>query len=126
MRILRNTFLLAAAVTLAITVSAQTKPTAVWPAAKANAWYAKYKWMSGSDFIPSTAINQLEMWQAATFDPQTIDRELGWAEGIGFNTMRVFLHSVAYTEDPKGFKDRVGKYLAIADKHHIKTIFVFF
>jgi hypothetical protein len=108
--------------------NAQTKQhmAGVWPTAKANAWYAKYKWINGSDFIPSTAINQLEMWQAGTFDPKTIDRELGYAEGIGFNAMRVFLHSMAWKQDPKGFKNRVSQYLAIADKHHIETIFVFF
>ncbi len=106
---------------------AQNQPIGkVWTAERANAWYAKHKWINGSDFIPSSAINQLEMWQADTFDPNTIDRELGWAEGIGFNTMRVFLHSVAWKEDKAGFKSRVGKYLAIADKHHIQTIFVFF
>ncbi|HEY4323869.1 MAG TPA: 1,4-beta-xylanase [Mucilaginibacter sp.] len=98
----------------------------IWSTEKANAWYAQHKWINGSDFIPSTAINQLEMWQADTFDPATIDRELGYAEGIGFNTMRVFLHSVAWKEDHKGFKGRVNKYLDIADKHHIQTIFVFF
>ena len=103
-----------------------TNPAGVWSTAKANAWYAKHKWINGANFIPSDAINQLEMWQADTFDPKTIDRELGFAEGIGFNTMRVFLHSVAWKEDPKGFKDRVDKYLAIADKHHIQTIFVIF
>ena len=98
----------------------------VWPAAKANAWYAKHKWINGSDFIPSTAVNQLEMWQADTFDPKTIDRELGYAESIGFNAMRVFLHSLTWKQDPKGFKERVNRYLAIADRHHIQTIFVFF
>ena len=103
-----------------------TNSAGVWSTAKANAWYAKHKWINGANFIPSNAINQLEMWQADTFDPKTIDRELGFAEGIGFNTMRVFLHSVAWKEDPKGFKDRVSKYLAIADKHHIQTIFVIF
>lgn len=97
-----------------------------WSAEKANAWYKTHRWMSGTNFTPSTAINQLEMWQAATFDPTTIDRELGWAEGIGFNTMRVFLHSLAWQQDPKGFKQRVETYLGIADKHHIQTIFVFF
>jgi hypothetical protein len=97
-----------------------------WTAAKASAWYRTQPWRSGANFIPSTAINQLEMWQAATFDPTTIDRELGWAEGIGFNTMRVFLHSLAWKEDPAGFKQRVGQYLTIADKHHIQTVFVFF
>jgi hypothetical protein len=100
--------------------------TGVWSAEKANAWYAQHKWINGANFIPSTAINQLEMWQADTFDPATIDRELGYAEGIGFNTMRVFLHSVVWKEDPKGFKLRINKYLAIADKHQIQTIFVFF
>ncbi|HVW97599.1 MAG TPA: hypothetical protein VHA56_16615 [Mucilaginibacter sp.] len=110
---------------IAVTVNAQTT-NGVWPKAKANAWYARHKWINGANFIPSTAINQLEMWQADTFDPETIDRELGYAEGIGFNAMRVFLHSVAWKEDPKGFKSRVNKYLTIADKHHIQTIFVFF
>ncbi|MGI4883514.1 MAG: hypothetical protein ACRYFR_00975 [Janthinobacterium lividum] len=97
-----------------------------WTAEKANAWYKTHPWMSGANFIPSTAINQLEMWQAATFDPQTIDKELGWAEAIGFNTMRVFLHDLAWKQDPAGFKKRVNDYLAIADKHHIQTILVFF
>jgi len=97
-----------------------------WSAARANAWYAKYPWLNGSDFIPGTAINQLEMWQADTFDPKTIDRELGYAEGIGFNAMRVFFHSMAWQQDPKGFKQRLAQYLVIADKHHIKTLFVFF
>lgn len=108
-------------------VIAQTSASAtVWPSEKANQWYNAHKWISGADYIPNTAINQLEMWQAETFDPQTIDKELGWAEGIGFNTMRVFLHSLAWKEDPEGFITRVDKYLAIADKHHIQTIFVFF
>ncbi|GGG52039.1 cellulase family glycosylhydrolase [Hymenobacter glacieicola] len=97
-----------------------------WSAEKATAWYKTHSWMTGANFTPSTAINQLEMWQADTFDPTTIDRELGWAEGIGFNTMRVFLHSLAWQQDPKGFKERVNTYLGLADKHHIKTILVFF
>ncbi len=97
-----------------------------WSIEKANEWYAKHKWITGADYIPATAINQLEMWQADTYDSATIDKELGWAEGIGFNTMRVFLHSVAWTADPEGFKSRVDSYLRIADKHHIQTMFVFF
>jgi hypothetical protein len=98
----------------------------VWSIEKANTWYKEHKWISGADFIPSTAINQLEMWQADTFDTATINRELGWAENIGFNTMRVFLHSVAWQQDREGFKKRVNNYLSIADRHHIQTMFVFF
>lgn len=97
-----------------------------WSVEKANAWYAQHKWITGANFNPSTAINQLEMWQEDTFDSETIDRELGYAEGVGFNTMRVYLHSLAYKADPKGFKKRMDTYLKIADKHHIKTLFVFF
>jgi hypothetical protein len=66
------------------------------------------------------------MWQKDTFSPALIDKELGWAESIGFNTMRVYLHSIAWKQDPQGFKERMSEYLSIANKHHIKTIFVFF
>ena len=110
-------------------VTAQTNTNGqakVWTLEKANAWYQQHPWMSGANFIPSTAINQLEMWQESTFDPKTIDRELGWSESLGMNVMRVFLHSLAWKQDPAGFKQRVDQYLRIADKHHIQTIFVFF
>jgi len=120
---IRHSLLILLSLTIA-GVNAQTSK--IWSAEKANAWYAQHKWINGADFIPATAINQLEMWQKDTFDPKTIDQELGWAQGIGFNTMRVFLHSVAWKEDPSGFKKRVNEYLAIADRHHIQTIFVFF
>ena len=98
----------------------------VWSREQANQWYASKGWLRGCDFIPSTAINQLDMWQAPTFDTATIDKELGWAESIGMNCMRVFLHHVAWQEDPAGFKERMRQYLQIADRHHIVTLFVFF
>lgn len=97
-----------------------------WSREKAQNWYEEHDWITGANFVPSTAINQLEMWQEDTFDPETIDRELGYAEEIGMNTMRVYLHSLAYKADEEGFKDRVEQYLKIADSHGIKTIFVFF
>lgn len=101
-------------------------PGKVWSVEKANAWYRENKWITGANFLPSTAINQLEMWQKETFDTLTISRELKWAENIGFNTMRVFLHSVAWKQDPEGFKNRMDQYLNIADRYKIKTMFVFF
>lgn len=97
-----------------------------WTEARAAEYYAKWDWLSGANFQPSTAINQLEMWQEETFDAETIDRELGWAAGIGFNVMRVYLHHVAWEVDPEGFKARIGKYLDIADRKGIATLFVFF
>jgi Cellulase (glycosyl hydrolase family 5) len=95
-----------------------------WSTQRATAWYAHQPWPVGSNFIPSTAINELEMWQADTFDLPTIDRELGWAEGVGMNTMRVFLHNFAWKQDRAGFLDRMEKFLQAADKHHIKIMFV--
>ncbi len=80
-------------------------PQERWTEAQANAWYAQQPWPVGANFLPSTAINELEMWQADTFDPTTIDRELGWAQGIGMNTMRVFLHNLLWEQDPEGLRE---------------------
>ena len=66
------------------------------------------------------------MWQADTFDPQQIDKELGWAQDIGFNSMRVFLHDLLWEQDSKGFLQRMDQFLTIADKHHIRILFVLF
>ena len=96
-----------------------------WSQEKAEQWYENHGWVAGCNFTPSNAINQLEMWQAETFDPETIDRELGWAEDLGFNCMRVFLHHVVWEQDKEGFKDRIRKYLEISDSHDISTMFVF-
>lgn len=98
----------------------------VWSYEKAKLWSQQNPWLRGCNFNPSTAINQLETWQAESFDTVTIDRELGYAQSIGLNCMRVFLHHLAWQTDRQGFKDRMGKYLSIADSHGIKTIFVFF
>ena len=97
-----------------------------WDNQKAEVWYGRQGWLVGANFCPSSAINQLEMWQAETFDPKTIDRELGLAKAIGMNTMRVYLHYLPWQQDAAGFRKRVGQYLAIAAKHQIKTIFVLF
>ncbi|MFZ0302132.1 MAG: cellulase family glycosylhydrolase [Terracidiphilus sp.] len=95
-----------------------------WTEEQADAWYAKQPPLIGANFLPSNAINQLEMWQAETFDPVTIDRELGFAEKIGMNTMRVFLHNLVWEQDPTGFERRIDTFLSIAAKHHIRPIFV--
>ena len=97
-----------------------------WTEDKVRAWAGAQPWTLGCNFIPRTAINTLEMWQAETFDPATIDQELGWAEGLGFNAVRVFLHYLLWDEDPGGFLKRLERFLAIADKHHIGTMFVLF
>src|SRR3954467_9945087 len=97
-----------------------------WTPKQANDWYAKQPWLVGSNYIPYNAINELEMWQADTFDPKQIDKELGWAESIGMNTLRVFLHDLLWQQDPEGFKKRLAEFLAICEKHHIKPMLVLF
>src|SRR5258708_1684321 len=85
-----------------------------WTEEQARAWGEKMPWLVGCNYGPSTAINELEMWQAETFDLPTIDRELGWAQGLGFNSVRVFLHDLAYRQDPEGFLKRMDQCLAAA------------
>lgn len=97
-----------------------------WDKAKAQRWYEKQGWIVGCNFIPSTAINQLEMWQAETFDIATIDRELGRAAGIGFNTVRVYLHDLLWEGDKKGFIERIERYLKTAHGRGIRTLFTIF
>ena len=100
--------------------------SARWTEKAAHDWYAKQPWLVGSNYIPADAINELEMWQAESFDPKRIDLELGWAESIGMNTMRVFLHDLPWQQDPEGFRKRIDTFLQIAAKHHIKPLLVLF
>jgi hypothetical protein len=97
-----------------------------WSEQKVRDWYASQGWLVGSNYVPASAINQLEMWQADTFDSKRIDFEMGLAEGIGMNTMRVFLHDLAYGQDPAGFKKRLDQFLTICSRHKIRPMFVLF
>ncbi len=119
-------------VCLSVFFACQTRQTtkqeiaSKWTVEKALQWSTANGWLRGSNFNPSTAINQLETWQAESFDTTTIDRELGWAQNIGMNVMRVYLHHLAWQVDPSGFKKRMDTYLNIANKHGIKTVFCIF
>ena len=97
-----------------------------WSIRKANQWYAEQPWLVGCNFSPSTASNQLEMWQAETFDPETIDRELGYAASLGMNTVRTYLHDLVWQHDQDGLLARLEKFLQLADKHGIRPMIVFF
>ena len=112
---------------LAVAPLAQANDAARWTPAEADAWYAKQEWLVGANYTTSNAINQLEMFQAETFDPAAIDRELGWAkQQFGMNTMRVYLHDLLWQQDPQGFLKRVDTFLSIAEKHGIKPMLVLF
>src|ERR1700704_3936191 len=102
---------------LAVSSTARAAAASPWTAKQANEWYAHQPWLVGSNFITSSAINELEMWQADTFDLPTIDRELGYAQGIGFNSVRVFLHNIPWEQDPQGYLARLDQFLDAAHKH---------
>ena len=114
---------------LASTVNAQTTAQAQneqWSVARASTWYDQRPWPVGFNYAPRYAINQLEMWQKETFDPVIIDQELGWAAGIGFNMVRVFLHHLPWQQDAAAFSQRIDLFLSIAEKHDIDVMFVLF
>src|SRR6266852_440969 len=93
---LKPVFTTAVLIMVGMCASVVSAQTTRWPEQKANAWYAQQPWLVGSNYVPKSAINQLEMWQEATFSPAEIDTELNWAEAIGMNTMRVFLHDLLW------------------------------
>ncbi len=117
---------LAAAVVFSLGCGALTAQPGRWTPAKANAWYARQPWLVGANYSPANAINQLEFWQADTFDPATIDKELGWAAAIGMNTMRVYLHDLPWQQDAAGYRKRIDQFLGIAAKHGIRPMLVLF
>lgn len=97
-----------------------------WSEKRAKEWYASHEWPVGFNYVTATAINQFEMWQEESFDPKTIDYEMGLAEGLGFNTVRIFLHDMLWESDSIGFKKRIDTFLGICDKHGQKVIMTFF
>lgn len=97
-----------------------------WPPEKAWRWYGEVGPISGCNYLPRTAVNTTEMWQAESFDPPTMDEELGWAEKVGMNSVRVFVQYIVYEADPDGLVKRMDEFLRIADKHGIRTMVILF
>lgn len=102
-----------------------SKESARWTPERAQTWYDAQPWLVGCDYIPSNAINQIEMWSADTYSRDLIAKELDWARGIGFNTLRVYLSSVVYENDPEGLKERMDDFLGICSDNFIRPLFVF-
>jgi hypothetical protein len=112
--------------TISFSQALPVKGRDVWTIRQANEWYAKQPWLVGSNYSPAYAINQLEFWQKESFDTAVINKELGWAERIGINTMRVFLHDLLYEQDHSGFFKRLDQFLIICKRHHIRPLLVIF
>src|SRR6267378_1528933 len=126
MKNLKTVLMTTAVIAVGLCASAASAQSPRWPEQKANAWYAQQPWLVGSNYTPKSAINQLEMWQEATFNSEEIDQELTWAEALGMNTMRVFLHDLLWQQDAAAFQKRIDRFLTIASRHHIRPMFVLF
>ena len=111
-----------------IFIQCQKSPSPVadyrWTEERAWQWHNENGWMVGTNFNPSTSINQLEFWQEDTYDPETIERELEWSAELGMNMHRVYLHNLLWDQDSIGFLERVDNYLNISESKNIKTLFV--
>jgi len=97
-----------------------------WTTERANTWYEQVGVIKGVNYLPRTAVNMTEMWQAETFDPDTIDEELGWAEQAGFNSVRIFIQYLVWQDDPDGLKKRIDHFLSIADQHGMQAMVILF
>lgn len=117
-------YLTAAAALSKIAPAAAQAPR--WSADRAHAWYEAQGWLVGANYVTSTAVNQIEMFQAGTYDPRRIDGELSVARRIGMNTMRVFLHDQLWATDRAGFSQRLSQFVSIAARHQIRPLFVLF
>jgi len=97
-----------------------------WSIEKASRWAKATPWLIGCNYLPRTAINQLECFQADTFDPDTIEQELSWAAGLGFNSLRVFLHDLLWQVEGREHLARLERFLGIAAGYGIGVMFVLF
>ena len=85
-----------------------------WSTTKAQDWWDQQSWVCGFNYLPSTAVNFLEMWMADRFDRETIARELRWASDIGYNSTRINLHYLVWKYDRDGLLERLDWFLACA------------
>ena len=83
-----------------------------------------FSWVRGANYVPSYARNDVQMW--LDYDSPLIDRELGYAERLKLNTVRVFLNQLVYERQPAKFLADFEDFLALCDKHHIKVMPVLF
>lgn len=116
--------MIALAAALSVEPASSQAPSGRWSEQRAAEWYAAQPWLVGCNYAPSSAVNQLEMWQGDTFDAAGIDRELGWAHGLGFNSIRVFTHHLLWEKDREGFLRRMDRFLDLCRKHRITVMLV--
>ena len=115
----------ALAILISIT-SCSSNEQGQWSVDRINNWYSEVGEIKGFNYVPSTAVNDIDMWQESSFDPITISKELMLARESGYNSARVFLHYLVWKENSETFKNRINEFLEIADDNKIKVMFILF
>lgn len=83
-----------------------------------------YAWIRGANYVSSNAINTVEIWR--DFDPDLVDRELGFAERLELNSLRIFLQYHVYEHNPIAFLKKVETFVALCDKRGIRPMLILF
>lgn len=98
----------------------------IWLPEQAWEWHSRQGGLRGYNYLPRTAVNSTEMWQADTWDAAAIDQELEWAANAGYNSARVFLQYLVWDADPEAMKQRLDEFLMMASRHGQRAMFVLF
>jgi len=56
------------------------------------------------------------------YAPVVIDRELGYAEKLGLNCVRVFLQFAVYERSREQFLDNIESFLDLCEKHNMQMM----
>jgi hypothetical protein len=78
----------------------------------------------GFNYLQSNVYNPSGMWIG--YDPFLVERELTNAEKAGINSVRIFLHHVAYHYNPEFFSQNVFHFTKTALAKKIKVMYVLF
>jgi plasmid stabilization system protein ParE len=76
------------------------------------------------NYVPSNAVNATQMW--LDLDAPTIDRELGFAEELGLNSIRIFVQYLVHEDDAAALLERFATLLDLAEGHGLSVLPVLF
>jgi hypothetical protein len=85
---------------------------------------SRWSRLRGVNFFTSQASNATTMWQQ--FDAAAADRELGWMEALGFNSVRLWLSEQAWRENPAAFLTALRRCLDSCSRHNLSALLVLF
>ena len=97
-----------------------------WSIERVEAWYRRQPWIVGFNYLPRSAVNWTELWQAESFDLATIEEELRFAERIGFNALRTNLQYLVWRHDAAGLRARLDRFLGAAARRGLRTLLCLF